>query len=288
MRERAEIILKAACGVLVVVLLIQLGRALVRNDPFAHVTIPDLPALATITNAPAGTAPGLPVPGKIMANAETNLTHAGTNQSGTNVVMNSTATNSGANLPPPLATVKAATNSVSGDQLSPPRPMAMTNLSLSSNSPALTDTNQTGTNGLTSAARKKPRPHHGPMMGMGMPGMGMFGMGGGQPLPDLPPVTRNRIDQIVNSELLGPVMHPQPMGLMGIAGDEAFLRADSGETGLVKEGATLGDLKLLRIGINRVLVEVNGQKQELTIFSGMGGESLLNTPDKNSNETTKH
>jgi hypothetical protein len=54
---------------------------------------------------------------------------------------------------------------------------------------------------------------------------------------------------------------------------------------MVKVGDTLGDLKLTRIGINRVLVEQNGKPQELTIFSGMGGESLLNTPDKNSNET---
>jgi len=113
-------------------------------------------------------------------------------------------------------------------------------------------------------------------------------MGMGQPLPELPPVVRARIDKIVDSELLGPVIRPQPMALLGIAGNVAFLRSASGETGLVKEGDSLGDLKLIRIGINRVLVEQNGQKQELTIFSGMGGESLLTTPDNNSNETTNH
>jgi hypothetical protein len=37
-----------------------------------------------------------------------------------------------------------------------------------------------------------------------------------------------------------------------------------------------------------VLVEQDGQTQELTIFSGMGGESLLTTPDNQSNETTNH
>ena len=33
--------------------------------------------------------------------------------------------------------------------------------------------------------------------------------------------------------------------------------------------------KLLRIGINRVLIEQDGQQKELTIFSGYGSESLL-------------
>lgn len=297
MRERAETWLKAACGVLVAVLLFQLARALIlHSDPFAHVTIPALPVLASATNAPVSATSGQPalgqVPGNGLASAGTNLPHGGTNQTGTNLVMksattnlvvNSAATNSGTNLPPALAAVKATTNSVSGDKLSPPLTEALTNSLGASNAPALAGTNHTGTNGLATAGRKKSRSHRPAMMGMGFPGMG-----GGAPLPEFPPVVKNRIDQIVNSELLGPVMHPQPMGLMGIAGDEAFLRAGTGETGLVKVGDTLGDLKLLRIGINRVLVEQNGQKQELTIFNGMGGESLLTTPDKNSNETTNH
>ena len=72
------------------------------------------------------------------------------------------------------------------------------------------------------------------------------------------------------------------MGLLGIAGDVAFLRAPNGQTGLVKEGDELGGLKLLRIGTNRVLVEQDGQPQELTIFSGFGGESLMTKPKENS------
>ena len=80
-------------------------------------------------------------------------------------------------------------------------------------------------------------------------------------------------------------MRPLPMALLGIAGDVAFLRTASGQTGLEKEGDSLGDLKLLRIGINRVLVEQDGQKKELMIFSGYGGESLLplkkGNPDEN-------
>ena len=106
----------------------------------------------------------------------------------------------------------------------------------------------------------------------------------GKPADDLPPVVQARIGRIVDSEILGPVMHPLPMALLGIAGDVAFLRADSGQTGLVKEGDSLGELKLLKIGINRVLVEKDGQKSELTIFSGYGGESLL----PKQNDETNH
>jgi hypothetical protein len=65
------------------------------------------------------------------------------------------------------------------------------------------------------------------------------------------------------------------MALLGIAGNIAFLRAPNGQTGIVKENEELGGIKLLRIGTNRVLVEEEGQKKELTIFSGLGGESLL-------------
>jgi hypothetical protein len=100
---------------------------------------------------------------------------------------------------------------------------------------------------------------------------------------DLPPAVQARISRITDSEILGPVIHPQPMGLTGIAGGFAFLRSASGQTGLVKEGDSLDDIKLLRIGINRVLIEQAGQKKELMIFSGYGGDSLLptNTPDEN-------
>jgi hypothetical protein len=105
----------------------------------------------------------------------------------------------------------------------------------------------------------------------------------GKPGNDLPPSVQAQISRITDSEILGPVVHPLPMGLLGIAGDVAFLRTATGQTGLVKEGDSLGDLKLLRIGINRVLVEEDGQKKELMIFSGYGGDSLLstNTPDEN-------
>jgi hypothetical protein len=92
---------------------------------------------------------------------------------------------------------------------------------------------------------------------------------------DLPADVQNRIDRIVQSEILAPVMHPPPMALLGIAGKDAFFRAPSGQTGLLREGEEMGGVKLLRIGTNRILIEQDGQQKELMIFSGVGGETLL-------------
>jgi|SRR5579872_1635068 len=110
------------------------------------------------------------------------------------------------------------------------------------------------------------------------PRMAMNGFPGQQPggIPnDVPPAIRTRIERITDSEILGPVIRPMPMAVLGIAGNSVFLRAPNGQTGLVKEGDELGGVKLLQIGINRILVEDNGQKKELTLFSGFGSESLM-------------
>lgn len=65
------------------------------------------------------------------------------------------------------------------------------------------------------------------------------------------------------------------MALLGIAGKDALIRSPQGQTGFVREGAELGGIKLLRIGTNRVLIEHEGQKKELMLFSGFGGASLM-------------
>ncbi len=93
--------------------------------------------------------------------------------------------------------------------------------------------------------------------------------------PDLPPAIQARIDRIVQSEILGPVVRPLPMALLGIAGKDAFIRAPNGQTGLMREGDELGGLKLLRIGTNRVLIEHEQKQSELSIFSGFGSEPLI-------------
>ena len=92
----------------------------------------------------------------------------------------------------------------------------------------------------------------------------------------LPPATvQARVDRIIQSEVLGPVMRPLPMALLGIAGKDVFFRAPNGQTGLLREGEELGGVKLLQIGTNRVLIELDGQTKELSVFSGFGSETLL-------------
>ena len=97
---------------------------------------------------------------------------------------------------------------------------------------------------------------------------------------DLPPPIQARVDKITQSEILGAVVRPLPMALLGIAGKDAFLRGPNGQTGLVREGEELEGVKVLRIGTNRVLVEHEGQKKELTLFSGFGSETLLPKEEK--------
>ena len=102
---------------------------------------------------------------------------------------------------------------------------------------------------------------------------------------ELPPEVQARVDKIINSEIFGPIIRPMPMALIGIADKEAFIRATNGQTGPVKVGGEMGGIKLLRIGVNRVLVEQDGEKKELTLFEGIGGTTLMpkssNAPSTN-------
>ena len=97
---------------------------------------------------------------------------------------------------------------------------------------------------------------------------------------DVPAAVQTRIDRITQSEILGPVVRPLPMALIGIAGKDVLLRTAAGQTGLLRVGEELGGVKLLRIGTNRVLVEHEQQQKELTVFSGVGGETLLPKEEK--------
>jgi hypothetical protein len=102
---------------------------------------------------------------------------------------------------------------------------------------------------------------------------------------DLPPAVQARVDKITQSEILGAVVRPLPMALLGIAGKDVFLRAPNGQTGLIREGEELGGVKLIRVGMNRVLIELEQQQQELTLFSGFGSETLLPKGEKSPRET---
>ena len=104
--------------------------------------------------------------------------------------------------------------------------------------------------------------------------------------PEPPPEIKERVDRVTQGEILAPVIRPMPMALLGIAGQNAFLRSAEGQTGMIKEGEQVGTIKLLRIGTNRVLIEHEGEKKELMIFAGLGSETLLPKKGTNTNETT--
>lgn len=285
MFERSERALKILCGAVAALVLYRLVLALIHINPLYHVTIPQLPALpaadgATKTNALVAAATPSAGQGKA-ANAAapkhgTNTSTTVTNllSTSSNVVGQATnalvlATNKaspGTNL---LArgtnSVAEATNAVAQAAHSSPGVPNANSGPKTGNPPELA---QMG--GPAGRPRRMP-----PGAFPGMPPGGMPGMP--NPGPPLAPALQARIDRVIESEILAPVMRPLPMALLGIAGNSAFFRAPNGQTSLIKEGEESGGVKLLRIGINRILVEENGEQKELTIFSGLGGDSLVST-----------
>jgi hypothetical protein len=290
MRERLPVILRIACMVLAAVLVYQLSSVVLRVRPMARLTIPPLPSLPPSTNANEKASASIPgAADKKGTNATSMSVGKGTNSVSTNAIA-SAGTNS-TTITNATAALKNLTNA--------PLETGGTNLALLTNRVQKAKTTGelaltvTGTNGAAknssqtngavpgvggpNSASGIPPELAAKMKGRGMPpgmGMPMRGPGGKMQL-NLPPEIQKRVDKISESEILGQVMHPLPMALLGLAGNAAILRTPSGQTGLVKEGDELGGVKLLRIAINRVLVEEDGQKKELTIFNGFGSESLL-------------
>lgn len=295
MLERPQKVLRLACVIFGALLIAQLALLIKRGDPLNRLTIPQVPTLPSTgeTNKAAGK------PGDKQG-TNTAATKAASNK-GTNQIaaLNSTNTT-------PAITGKG-TNAVSGDA---------TNASA-----AITQTNAVkGTNISLAEAPKKEGTNAGPSKGLvesgtnsisatnlakigtnamgkaatnAVPGKELAKKGGppGRPEPgkvaaDLPPLIKARVEHITQSEILGQIPRPMPMALLGIADKDVFLRAPDGQTGVIKEGGELGGVKLLKIGINRVLIEQEGQKKELTLFSGLGSETLMPKTTDKTNETT--
>ena len=291
MFERSEPVLKIICVALAALLLLQLSRLVLRSDPLKSLAIPAVPTLAANTEAGGkGTNAATP---KMAVVAETNaVAHPDSNKNGTNAVPHLDAATTSTN--------GAATKEIAGTRTNAAHQGSEkwgTN-SIAHQEGGKTDTNaaanvesgKTGTNVV--AQKKSGKPETNGAMNPPArrpPGTGemnfMAGQGPGGPPVDLPPLIKDRVDRIVQSEILGQVMKPMPMALLGIAGKDVFFRAPSGQTGLVKEGDELGGVKILRIGTNRILVEQDGEKKELTIFSGFGSETLLPKQKENPNET---
>ena len=286
MLERSEPVLKVICVALAALLLFQVGRLVVGRNPLGHLNIPAVPTLPPDTNAPAGATGTNSLAALGSGKTGTNTAQPGVQIAGlaTNAPSGRESGKTGTNAPPSLS-VHKGTN--------PPSPIAATKSGTNSTEPR-SGTNETKTVARPDSARTNlsatpsGTTKRGPGASAGLPpemaamGMGPSGRPGAITAPELPLPIRARVYGITDSEILGPIMRPMPMALLGIAGDVAFLRAPNGQTGLVKEGDSLGGLKLIRIGTNRVLVEDEGQKKELTVFSGYGGESLLPKQKENS------
>ena len=298
MPDKTEKGLRLLCIALLAVLACQLVKAGFRANPLAHVTIPAIPTLAT--NSPATNSVASSPAKPPMPMAKTNFA-AGTNAVAASNTNAPASTTGSTNLLAATNAVVASTNAVSVTATSntvvkmTPPVSDQTNLAVIPNSAPTNSvaTNAPGTNPVTTNSVAAPGTNQAHAEGIASgtnaapprplakakkpPGGGMpFGPGGGPGRPSaLPPATQAWVDKIVDSEIFAPVMRPQPMALMGIAGNVAFLRSPSGQTGLVKVGDSLGEIKLIKIGINRVLVEQDGQPKELTVFNGYGSDSLL-------------
>jgi hypothetical protein len=267
MHSRVHQLAKIACLTLAALVLLQLARAIIRSNPLANVAVPAIPSWSTNTAAVKET----DSPAVQQLAGVTNAPRPEPAKSTTNLVSQ-------------LESEKTTTNTfASAKSLNPETPVSVseTNRPSSTNPPSVLNSATLSIPGPGSnrIAEARPSPAH---------AMAMAGMpGAGKKLPDLAPAIKARVDRITDSEMLGPVIRPMPMALLGIAGNVALLRSPGGQTGLVKEGDSLGELKLLRIGVNRVLVEEAGQKKELTIFSGYGSESLLVKQGETPDETTR-
>lgn len=313
MRERSEMLLKLACLAVAALFLYRLGRAFIGGDPLAHLTIPDLPSLPAVPgDSPGGKGTNLaPVAasggkgtnnparpsGMTTTNPPTTLLAEDTNKTAASpqntVITNTNALLQVAEVSTNIGSTVLSHGSGSTNTNSAPRIAASGTNSVSSGELADKATNAASPGQLAKKGTNSPQSQSG-KKATNSPSRDTAPTAidsnpramAGKKAADLPPAIQARVERITDSEILGPVVRPLPMGLLGIAGNVAFLRAPSGQTGLVKEGDELGGLKLLRIGINRVLIEQDGQKKELTLFSGYGGDSLLPKPKDTSNETT--
>jgi hypothetical protein len=299
MFERSERALKFVCAGLALLLILQVVRGFVRSDPLSQLKIPALPVLSVSQDAQSGGKGTNTVTNSGAAKIGTNSSSNQSVGTGTNALAakDSSAKETNAavagdtNASLEIVTSKSDSNSTAASKFS----KALTNSipgevskSASTNMAKRPSTNITETNVLASAdVTKKDKstnaPGAGPAKGSAGPGSEMammmgppgFGGPGGKKGAPLQPRIQAEVDKITDSEILGPVIRPMPMALLGLAGNSAFLRAPNGQTGLVKVGDELGGLKLLRIGTNRVLIEQEGEKKELTIFSGYGSETLM-------------
>lgn len=280
MREKPEVIVKYICMGLGALLFIQFVRIIWGANPLAHVAVPDLPSLAddsSVTNQATVASSNVTPP--------VHTARAQNSSGGTNLSVLATNITATTNISMAKKNIEATTNVAVTTNIAVTQKNFPATTNIFARASARTNVNGslihgTNTNASPNANAIAARGHKRRRANQFVDGMG-FMQGQGPQKTTVTPVIQASIDRITDSEIFGPVFHPLPMALIGIAGDVAFLRGPDGQTGLVKEGDELGSIKLIKIGTNRVLIEEDGQKQELTIFDGVGGQTLL---DKSTNE----
>jgi hypothetical protein len=300
MLERFERPLKILCAGMALLVLWQFTSAFLRGDPLKNLKIPALPALPggtneetkvseKSTNAPGSekgatnTAAlarnGTNEDGKLKGtNSDSKVTASSTNVAlGTN--KNTAKTNIARSTNSALPTNAIAGSNVAGTNGAGAN-IAGTNISGTNIAKGTNASRSTSSTGSTNVIAKSDKGLPGMPPGMpGMPpGMRPGGRGAGPKKMELPAEVKARVDKIIVSEILGAIPHPMPLSLTGIVDEEASIQATNGQTQWVKIGGEIEGVKLLRIGINRVLVEDHGEKKELTLFGGAGGESLMPPP----------
>ena len=102
--------------------------------------------------------------------------------------------------------------------------------------------------------------------------------GDGAPASSLP----ERYAPLTSSGLFGkspPQKPPPPPALLGLMGGRekkyAILKGGDGKSFRLAAGEEKNGVKLLRVGTNRVVIEYLEKEIELSLFSGLGGKSLL-------------
>lgn len=98
----------------------------------------------------------------------------------------------------------------------------------------------------------------------------------GAAMEELPAPIASRSQMIRESEIFGPVPRPRPIGLKAVFDDVAILSFPSGETGPIKIGEEKNGVQLLELAANRALIVHDGATNELTMFSGIGSDAILN------------
>lgn len=97
----------------------------------------------------------------------------------------------------------------------------------------------------------------------------------GKAVNNLPGPIATRSQLIRQSELFGPVPRPQPIGLSAVFDNIAIISFPSGDRGPLKVGEERNGVQLLEVAANRALIVHEGATNELTIFSGIGSDSIL-------------